>query len=94
MKKSDFDDRGYAMIIMYLLSLEKPEFTQFAKELAPKTTVDSCLAIAWVLTRQQTFDMEDYSKIVDFLNDNCKRNKWNITKWVIIQRKVRNLVLK
>ena len=93
MMKSNFDNRGYALIIMYLLSLENPEFTQFANELAPRTTEDSCLAIAWILTRKQTFNPEgDYSKIVDFLEDNCERNNWNMEEWVISQRKVRNLV--
>ena len=92
MMKANFDNRGYAMIIMYLLSLEKPEFIQFAKELAPRTTMDSCLAIAWILSRKQNFEPGNYSKIVDFLNDNCRRNKWGMTKWVTIQREVRNPV--
>ena len=77
---------------MYLLSLEKPEFTQFANELAPRTTEDSCLAIAWILSRKQNFNSKDYSSIVDFLNDYCERNKWNMAEWIIIQREVRNLV--
>ena len=79
------------MIILYLLSLEKPEFTQFAKDLAPETTADSCLAVAWILSRKQTFPhKKEYAKIVDFLTDNCKRNKWDLTEWLIIQREVRN----
>ena len=78
---------------MYLLSLEKPELTKFAKELAPETTFDSCLAAAWILSQKLSFtNNEEYEKIVDFLNNNCERNKWNMTEWVILQRKVRNLV--
>ena len=78
------------MIILYLLSLGKPEFTQFAKDLASETTADSCLAVAWILSRKRTFPhFEEYKKIVDFLKDNCKRNKWDLTEWLIIQREDR-----
>ena len=79
------------MVIFYLVSLNKPEFTQFAQELAPKTTSDTCLAIAWVLSRDKTFKPEEYKKVVDFLHDHCKRSNCDMTEWVEIQRKVRNL---
>lgn len=92
LEKKRFEYKGYAMIIFYLVSLNKPEFTQFAKELAPKTTKDSCLAIAWILSRHRTFShSEEYSKIVNFLHDHCKRSKCGVTKWAEIQRQVRNL---
>lgn len=92
MMKANFDHRGYAIVIMYLLSLEKPEFTQFAIELAPKTITDSCLATAWILSNKQTFTKEDYAKLVIFLHDNCERNQWDMNEWVSIQMEVRNLV--
>ena len=92
LKKEKFGNKGYALIIMYLLSLEKPVLTQFAKELAPETSLDSCLAAAWILSHKLYFTSNEYDKIVDFFYNNCERNKWNMTEWVKLQRKVCNLV--
>ena len=88
MIKAKFGARGYAMIMFYFLSLNKPEFTQYAKELSLHTTRDDYYFIAWFLTMDNTPSRPEYQKVTTFLRENCKRNDWNLTEWLKIQSKV------
>ena len=90
MIKAKFGARGYAMIMFYFLSLNKPEFTQYAKELSLHTTRDDYYFIAWFLTMDNTPSRPEYQKVTTFLRENCKRNDWNLTEWLKIQSKVWN----
>ena len=88
MKKAKFEARGYAMIMFYFLSLDKPEFTQYAKELSLHTTRDDYFFVAWFLTMEYTTSQLEYQKVITFLRENCKRNGWNLTEWLKTQSKV------
>jgi len=92
MEKAEFEARGYAMIMFYFLSLDKPEFTQYAKELSLQTTRDDYYFIAWFLTMDNVPFRPEYKKVTTFLRENCKRNGWNLTEWLKIQsRKAREI---
>ena len=85
MEKSNLGQDGYAMIIFYFLSLDKPEFTEFAKKLSGKTTRKECNSIAWLIILDKGDSNAEVQKLMTFLRENCIRNKWDITEWLKIQ---------
>ena len=88
LKKARFDAKAYAMIMFYFLSLDKPEFTQYAKELSLHTTRDDSFYMAWFLTMDHKIKKPEYQTVITFLRENCERNGWNLTEWLKIQSKV------
>ena len=92
--EAKFGPKGYAMILFYVLSLEKPELTQYAKELSTFTSKDdcfytACMAAAWYLTMDYTDPSnEELNKVIIFIRDNCKRNGWEMVQWLKLQSKV------
>ena len=82
-------------MMIYFVSLDKPEFTQFAEQISKKTTWDQCLAMAWSLYADYTFPSGStaagiklqLNQIITFLKDYCKRNKWEMSDWLKIQMK-------
>ena len=79
------------MIMFYFVSLNKPEFTQFAQKIAKKTTKDQCYATAWALVVSMDYGSTSpnkyYDEIMSFLKDYCSRNKWKISDWLLRQMK-------
>ena len=85
-EKEKYEARGYSLIMFYFLSLEKPEFTQYAKELSRNVTIDDSFFMAWFLTMD--YPERTYPKLITFIRENCKRNGWDLTEWLKIQSKV------
>ena len=78
---------GRALIVFYFVSLDKPEFTQYAEEIATKSTLEACYSMAWCLNLGKNFEhAPEYSKIITFLRDHCERNNWSLNDWMKIQR--------
>ena len=92
MEKSKVGQDGYAMVMFYFLSLDKPEFTEFAQKLSVKTTRKECNSIAWLILLDKVDPNAEIQKLMVFLRDNCIRNKWDITEWLKIQSKVSKLL--
>ena len=82
------------MVIYYFVSLDKPEFTEYAKKLCSKTNLSRCFAVAWWLVLGDANLVNDvngeYQKLRTFLQEHCKRNKWDLTEWLKTQSKVKN----
>ena len=87
MAESKLETKGYAMLIFYFLSLDKPEFIEFARQLATKTTLDQCHAMAWEFTMGYTSKNADTKELISFLIENCERNRWNMDEWLKTQTK-------
>ena len=82
---------GYAILVYYFLSLDKPEFTEYAKILSAKTERMHCFNFAWWMVLGQNLDSNDkLQKMITFLRENCERNKWDLTEWFKTQSKVEN----
>ena len=89
LKKAGYEAKGYAMIMFYFLSLDKPEFTQYAKELSLHTTIEDYFFMAWYLAMgHNKTNRQEYQKVATFLRENCERNGWNLTEWLKIRSKV------
>ena len=67
LKKARYDAKGYAMIMFYFLSLNKPEFTQYAKELSLHTTMEDYFFVAWFLAMDYDPPKQEYKKVMTFL---------------------------
>ena len=78
------------MIIYYFLSLDKPEFTEYAKKLSAKTKIMYCFNIAWWIVLGPNDFVFEHQKLMTFLREHCKRNKWDLTEWLKTQSKVKN----
>ena len=47
--QSRLGPNGVSLIILYFVSIEKPEFNRFAEKLSAKTNLTYCQAMAWSL---------------------------------------------
>ena len=92
MEKSKLGQDGHAMVILYFLSLDKPEFSEYAQKLSVKTTRKDCNSIAWQIMMDKGDPNAEIQKLMAFLRENCIRNKWDITEWLKIQSKVSKLL--
>ena len=91
MATSKLGPTGIAMVIFYFVSLDKPEFTQFAETLSVRTTLDKCFSTAWRLSMESRYEGEK-GKIATFLEENCSNIEWNFNGWLKRQsQKVENL---
>ena len=82
---------GYAILVYYFLSLDKPEFTEYAKKLSKKTKRGKCFSIAWwIVMGKNVHSNVELQKMITFLRENCERNKWDLTEWLKTQSKVSN----
>ena len=94
MIKARYEAKGYSMIMFYFLSLDKPEFTQYAEDVSWHCTKQDYFYMAWYLTMNKTHHQpkltsnQEYQKLITFLKENCKRNGWDLTDWLKIQSKV------
>ena len=77
---------GIAMVIFYFVSLDKPEFTQFAQTLSARTTLDKCFSTAWRMSLGSRYGGED-EKLAKFLQENCSNIEWNFNWWLKRQSK-------
>ena len=93
MESKTLDQSGTALVILYFVSLDKPEFTQFAKELSFKSTLTHCFAVMSQLIYKKSYGGES-EKIMTFIREYCKRNDWKLSKWLKFQMKVLILALK
>ena len=84
MVKARLGQKGTALVIFYLLSLNKDEFTEYALELSAFTTLNHCYATAWMITIGKGFGGE-YNKVETFLKEHCEGNKWKMDQWLKIQ---------
>ena len=75
---------GIAMVLFYLVSLEKPEFTEFAKRLSARTTLEKCFATAWTMSLGYRYEGEA-DQLVKFLQEHCSNNEWNFDAWLKLQ---------
>ena len=89
MTSKKLDQAGTALVILYFVSQDKPEFTQFAKELSYKSSLTHCFSVMSQLIYKKSYDDES-EKIMNFLRGYCKRNDWTLSKWLEIQMKVLN----
>ena len=82
--------KGHAMLVYYFLSLEKPEFIEFARQLSVKTSKNECYSMAWYFIMDHT-DPNDCTifecNIITFIRDYCERNKWDMSQWLKTQSK-------
>ena len=78
------------MIVYYFLSLDKPEFTEYAKKLSAKTARINCFNIAWWIVMGKNDSIVELQKLITFLREHCKRNNWDLTEWFKTQSKVKN----
>ena len=82
--------KGHAMLVYYFLSLEKPEFTEFARQLSAKTSKNACYTMAWYFVMDHT-NPNDCTifecNIITFIKENCERNKWDMSQWLKTQSK-------
>ena len=80
---------GCALVILYFVSLDKPEFTQFAEHLFEQTTIVQCQATCWIISRGQIYSgtCQKRNEIISFLRDYCKQNKWEMLDWLDTQMK-------
>ena len=82
--------KGHAMLVYYFLSLEKPEFTEYARQLSAKTSKNECYSMAWYFIMDHT-DPNDCTifecNIITFIRDYCERNKWDMSQWLKTQSK-------
>ena len=89
MRKARYGDMGYSMIMFYFLSLDKPEFTEYAESVSWYVTKRDYFYMSWYLTMNSTHPSnQEYQKLIAFLRENCKRNGWDLTEWLKIQSKV------
>ena len=89
--ESRLDQSGIALVMFYFVSLDKPEFTQFANELTIKCDLTHCFAMLGQLTYGKCYELvydKECLKIIEFVQEYCKRNCWNLGKWLVIQMKV------
>lgn len=87
-KEAKFEAKAYALVMFYFLSLNKPEFDQYAKQLSVYTDKESYYSLSWYITMGYNDPSKpEYEKLINFLRDNCDRNDWNITDWLKIQSK-------
>ena len=80
-------DEIRAMIIFYFLSLNKPEFTEFAQEFAEDISKDKCLAMAWYLSSDyrptdHTEGGEEFNELMVFIKDYCKQKGLTMMEWL------------
>ena len=87
--ESKLDQSGIAVVMFYFVSLDKPEFTQFANELTMKCDLTHCFSMLGQLIygKELIYDKECL-KVIEFIREYCKRNCWNLKKWLEIQMKV------
>jgi len=86
---SKLDQSGITLVIFYFMSLDKPEFTQFANEISVKCTLADCFSMMGQLIYGKNHNPnEECVKIMNFLRENCKRNNWDLAKWLEIQMMV------
>ena len=88
MEKAKIGKAGYAMVIYYFLSLDKPEFTEYAKKLSEKTERSNCFNMAWWVVMGQNDTRDGVQKLINFLRENCDRNNWDLFEWFKTQSKV------
>ena len=88
--ESKLNREGYAMIVFYFLSLDKPEFTVYAKKLSEKTARINCFNIAWWMVMGNNDSDVELQKLITFIREYCERNEWDLTEWLKTQRKVSN----
>ena len=87
-ENAKFGTGGYAMIIIYFVSLDKPEFTEYAKKLSAKTDIMNCYGMAWWIVMGRNETRPEYQNLITFLREHCKRNNWDLTEWMKTQSKV------
>ena len=89
-RKAKYEAKGYSMIMFYFLSLNKPEFAQYAEDLSWHTTKADYYYLAWYLTMGYNTGStnQEYQKLITFLRENCERNGWDFTEWLKTQSKV------
>ena len=90
MENAKLNKEGYAMIIFYFLSLNKPEFTEYAKKLTKKTKRINCFNVAWCIVIGQNTPVVETQKLITFIREYCERNNWDLTEWFKTQSKVSN----
>ena len=84
----NLEDEIRVMIIFYFLSLNKPEFTEFAQEFAEDISKDKCLAMAWYLSSDyrptdHTEDgREEFNELMVFIKDYCKQKGLTMMEWL------------
>ena len=82
---------GISMVLFYFVSLDKREFTQFARALANRTNLEKCFATAWRMSLGFRYEGEN-EKLVQFLQEYCSNNEWDFDAWLKLQsKKVVNL---
>ena len=89
--ESKLDQSGIAVVMFYFVSLDKPEFTQFANELTIKCDLTHCFSMLGQLIYGKCYELvndKECLKVIDFIRENCKRNGWDLKKWLEIQMKV------
>ena len=90
MENAKIGKEGYAMVVYYFLSLDKPEFTEYAKKLSAKTARINCFNMAWLMVMGKNESNVELQKLITFLREHCKRNNWDLTEWFKTQSKVKN----
>ena len=88
MENAKIGKEGYAMVVYYFLSLDKPEFTEYAKKLSAKTARINCFNMAWWIVLGYNDPNVLIQKLITFLRENCERNEWDLTEWLKTQSKV------
>ena len=89
--ESKLDQSGIAVVMFYFVSLDKPEFTQFANELTIKCDLNHCFSMLGQLIYGKCYELiydKECLKIIEFIREYCKRNDWDLKKWLEIQMKV------
>ena len=88
---SKLEQSGVALVMFYFLSLEKPEFTVFANELSSKSDLTHCFSILGQVIYGKCYESvydKECLKVMEFIRECCKRNGWDLAKWLEIQMKV------
>ena len=88
MENAKLGKDGYALIIIYFLSLDKPEFTEYAKKISAKSERMNCFNVTWWIVMDMNMTNPDYQKLFTFFRENCKRNNWDLIEWLKTQSEV------
>ena len=80
-------DDTRAMILFYFLSQDKPEFAEFAQELADKFYKKEVLVMAWCLSsdykpKRHTEAGDEFNALVVFVKDYGQRNGLTMIEWL------------
>ena len=78
----NFGPKGHALVMLYFVSLDKPEFIQFAEQISTKTSLDQCYAMGWVVSANYTFPVKQVDEMMSFLRDCANRDNWEVSVWL------------